>query len=80
MRSTLRLEHGLLGAVSVYFNGAGNGVNFDASAAIAHVGAERVLALLFNHDRNLCADLAGHGGGRVEIHTISGAIEVNGAE
>ena len=43
---------------------AGHGVNLDATAAFPHVGSQGMLALLFNHDGNLRADLAGDGASR----------------
>lgn len=48
---------------ALQFNGAGNGVNFHASAAIAHVRSQRVFTLLFNHDGNLRTNLSGDGAG-----------------
>src|SRR5271168_5019512 len=64
-RMWLDPEERLLGALDI--DAAGDGVNFDAASTVAHVGAERVLALLFNHDRNLGANLAGDGaGGKME--------------
>src|SRR5580704_3116756 len=52
-------ESRLLGAL--HFDRAGDGVNLHAATAVTHVGAERVLALLFNHDGNLRANLTGNG-------------------
>ena len=47
---------------------AGDGVDFDAAAAVAHAGAQGMLALLFDHDRHIGLDLAGNGfGGQAEI-------------
>src|SRR5713101_3402096 len=60
-------------------NFAGDGVDFDAAAASADAGAERMLALLFDHDGNVGLDFAGDGvGGEMEIRVGRNA-ELHGA-
>jgi hypothetical protein len=54
MRRELQFETRLRGANADF---AGDGVNFDAAAAVAHAGAERVLALLFDDDGHVGFDL-----------------------
>ena len=47
---------------------AGDGVDFDAAAAVAHAGAQGMFALLFDHDRDIGSDLAGNRfGGQVKV-------------
>src|SRR5580693_7480345 len=36
---------------------AGDRMNFDAAAAVAHASAQRMLALFFDDDRHVCLDL-----------------------
>ena len=45
-------------------NLAGNGMHFHTASAVAHVCAQRMLALLLNHDGNVRSDLAGNSLGR----------------
>src|SRR5262249_7320450 len=64
---------------ALHFDGARDGVNLDAATAIAHAGAERVLSLFFNHERNLRTDLAAYGaGGKMEAGA-RGHRYINGA-
>jgi hypothetical protein len=51
----------LVGGGEVNF--AGNGVGFDTAAACADLRAERVFALLFDHDGNVGANFSAGGFG-----------------
>src|SRR5579859_2503778 len=64
---------------ALQFDGAGDRMNFHASAAVTHVRAQRVFALLFNDDRNVRANLAGYGArGKMKVRT-GGHGNVHGA-
>lgn len=62
-----------------HFDVSGDRADLDAATAVAHVRAQRVLVLFFNHDWYLRADLSGGGvGGKVKVGA-RGNREMHGA-